>query len=57
MPSQHRPFLPLRYGRICRGGLLGDTLSHLLPEIFLGEAEPAHARFVLIEPNKIFSLA
>lgn len=34
------------------GGLLGDTLFHLLPEIFLGEAEPAHARFVLVEPNK-----
>ncbi|KAL6715540.1 hypothetical protein ACLMJK_006501 [Lecanora helva] len=34
------------------GGLLGDTLFHLLPEIFLGEAEPDHARFVLVEPNK-----
>ncbi|MCJ1272276.1 hypothetical protein MMC21_000062 [Puttea exsequens] len=34
------------------GGLLGDTLFHLLPEIFLGEAEPTHARFVLVEPNK-----
>ncbi|KAL8697861.1 MAG: hypothetical protein Q9201_006885 [Fulgogasparrea decipioides] len=34
------------------GGLLGDTLFHLLPEIFLGEAEPDHARFVLVAPNK-----
>lgn len=34
------------------GGLLGDTIFHLLPEIFLGEASPAEARFVLIEPNK-----
>ncbi|KAL9604057.1 MAG: hypothetical protein Q9219_000819 [cf. Caloplaca sp. 3 TL-2023] len=34
------------------GGLLGDTLFHLLPEIFLGEAEPDHARFVLVTPNK-----
>ena len=34
------------------GGLLGDVLFHLLPEIFLGEAEPDHARFVLVEPNK-----
>ncbi|KAL8935250.1 MAG: hypothetical protein Q9211_004790 [Gyalolechia sp. 1 TL-2023] len=34
------------------GGLLGDTLFHLLPEIFLGEAEPSHARFVLVSPNK-----
>ncbi|KAL8652111.1 MAG: hypothetical protein Q9210_002884 [Variospora velana] len=34
------------------GGLLGDTLFHLLPEIFLGEAEPNHARFVLVSPNK-----
>ncbi|KAL8708665.1 MAG: hypothetical protein Q9220_006490 [cf. Caloplaca sp. 1 TL-2023] len=34
------------------GGLLGDTLFHLLPEIFLGEAEPNHARFVLVNPNK-----
>ena len=34
------------------GGLLGDTLFHLLPEIFLGEAEADHARFVLVEPNK-----
>ena len=34
------------------GGLLGDTLFHLLPEIFLGESEPTHARFVLVEPNK-----
>lgn len=34
------------------GGLLGDVLFHLLPEIFLGEAEPDHARFVLVEPNR-----
>ena len=34
------------------GGLLGDTLFHLLPEIFLGEAAPDHARFVMVEPNK-----
>ena len=34
------------------GGLLGDTLFHLLPEIFLGEAEADHARFVLVSPNK-----
>lgn len=34
------------------GGLLGDTLFHLLPEIFLGEASPEHVRFVLVEPNK-----
>lgn len=34
------------------GGLLGDTIFHLLPEIFLGEASPDEARFVLINPNK-----
>ncbi|TLD31393.1 hypothetical protein PspLS_02860 [Pyricularia sp. CBS 133598] len=34
------------------GGLMGDTLFHLLPEIFLGEDEPDHARFVLVEPNR-----
>jgi len=34
------------------GGLLGDTLFHLLPEIFLGEDSPAHVRFVLVEPNR-----
>ena len=34
------------------GGLLGDTIFHLLPEIFLGEAAPDHARFVMVEPNK-----
>jgi len=34
------------------GGLLGDTLFHLLPEIFLGEAEPDHVRFILVNPNK-----
>lgn len=34
------------------GGLLGDTLFHLLPEIFLGEDAPEHVRFVLVEPNR-----
>ncbi|KAL2807601.1 ZIP zinc transporter-domain-containing protein [Aspergillus granulosus] len=34
------------------GGLLGDTLFHLLPEIFLGEDEPDHVRFVMVEPNR-----
>lgn len=34
------------------GGLLGDTLFHLLPEIFLGEDEPDKARFVLVEPQR-----
>lgn len=34
------------------GGLLGDTLFHLLPEIFLGEDSPDRARFVLVEPNR-----
>ncbi|KAI9729892.1 MAG: hypothetical protein M1818_008332 [Claussenomyces sp. TS43310] len=34
------------------GGLLGDTLFHLLPEIFLGEASPEHVRFVMVEPNR-----
>ncbi|KAL8757118.1 MAG: hypothetical protein Q9184_004300 [Pyrenodesmia sp. 2 TL-2023] len=34
------------------GGLLGDTLFHLLPEIFLGEAGLNHTRFVLVSPNK-----
>lgn len=34
------------------GGLLGDTLFHLLPEIFLGEDEPDHVSFVMVEPNK-----
>jgi solute carrier family 39 (zinc transporter), member 7 len=34
------------------GGLLGDTLFHLLPEIFLGEDSPQHVRFVLVEPNR-----
>lgn len=34
------------------GGLLGDTIFHLLPEIFLGEEEPGAARFVMVEPNK-----
>ena len=34
------------------GGLLGDTIFHLLPEIFLGETSPDHARFVLVDPNR-----
>ncbi|KAG6051614.1 hypothetical protein E4U17_006124, partial [Claviceps sp. LM77 group G4] len=34
------------------GGLLGDTLFHLLPEIFLGEDQDERARFVLVEPNR-----
>lgn len=34
------------------GGLLGDTLFHLLPEIFLGEEEPERVKFVMVEPNK-----
>jgi zinc transporter 7 len=34
------------------GGLLGDTLFHLLPEIFLGEADPQKQRFVMVEPNR-----
>jgi zinc transporter 7 len=34
------------------GGLLGDTLFHLLPEIFLGEDEPDRVRMVMVEPNR-----
>ena len=34
------------------GGLLGDTLFHLLPEIFLGEDSPNHVRFVMVENNR-----
>lgn len=34
------------------GGLLGDTLFHLLPEIFLGEDSPEQVHFVLVEHNK-----
>ena len=34
------------------GGLMGDTLFHLLPEIFLGEEEHGKATFVLVEPNR-----
>lgn len=34
------------------GGLLGDTLFHLLPEIFLGEDEHDKVKFVLVEPNR-----
>ena len=34
------------------GGLMGDTLFHLLPEIFVGEDSHDRARFVLVEPNR-----
>lgn len=34
------------------GGILGDTLFHLLPEIFLGEAGEDHVSFVMVEPNR-----
>ena len=34
------------------GGLLGDTLFHLLPEIFLGEDEIDKVKFVLLEPKR-----
>lgn len=34
------------------GGLLGDTLFHLLPEIFLGEDSHDSVRLVLVEPNR-----
>ncbi|KAI9892046.1 MAG: hypothetical protein M1814_002241 [Vezdaea aestivalis] len=34
------------------GGLLGDTLFHLLPEIFLGEETHDSVKFVMVEPNK-----
>lgn len=34
------------------GGLLGDTLFHLLPEIFVGEDAPERVRLVLVEPNR-----
>ncbi|KAK5196468.1 hypothetical protein LTR99_005256 [Exophiala xenobiotica] len=34
------------------GGLLGDTLFHLLPEIFLGEDRHDRVKFVMLEPNR-----
>ncbi|KAL9108504.1 MAG: hypothetical protein Q9227_006719 [Pyrenula ochraceoflavens] len=34
------------------GGLLGDTLFHLLPEIFLGEDHIDRVKFVMLEPNR-----
>ncbi|QIW96008.1 hypothetical protein AMS68_001526 [Peltaster fructicola] len=34
------------------GGLLGDTLFHLLPEIFLGEVPEGEVKVRLVEPNK-----
>lgn len=34
------------------GGLLGDVLFHLMPEIFLGEVPEGEVRAVFVEPNK-----
>ncbi|KAL2114385.1 hypothetical protein VUR80DRAFT_8075 [Thermomyces stellatus] len=34
------------------GGLMGDTLFHLLPEIFLGEEDHGKVKFVLVQPNR-----
>jgi zinc transporter 7 len=34
------------------GGILGDTLFHLLPEIFLGENAESGVRFVMVEGNR-----
>jgi zinc transporter 7 len=34
------------------GGILGDTLFHLLPEIFLGEDAEGGVRFVMVEGNR-----
>ncbi|CCX33147.1 Similar to Histidine-rich membrane protein KE4 homolog 1; acc. no. Q9XUC4 [Pyronema omphalodes CBS 100304] len=34
------------------GGLLGDTLLHLIPQTFLGEPHDANAHFVLNDPNR-----
>ena len=34
------------------GGLLGDTLFHLLPEIFLGEVGEGQVKAVIVEGNK-----
>ena len=31
---------------------MGDTLFHLLPEIFLGEPEEGKVRLVLVQPNR-----
>jgi len=31
---------------------MGDTLFHLLPEIFLGEDSPEHVRFVMVDSKK-----
>ena len=36
---------------------MGDTVLHLLPEIFLGEDPPHHTRFVLVDNNKNLLLA
>lgn len=34
------------------GGLMGDTIFHLLPEIYLGEDAADHARFVMVDTDK-----
>lgn len=34
------------------GGLMGDTLFHLLPEIFVGEDSPEHVTLVVADGNK-----
>jgi zinc transporter 7 len=34
------------------GGLMGDTLFHLLPEIFVGEDSPEHVTVVVADGNK-----
>ena len=34
------------------GGLLGDTLLHLVPQSFMGEPHDANAHFVLNDPNR-----
>jgi zinc transporter 7 len=34
------------------GGLMGDTLFHLLPEIFVGEDSPEHLTLVVADGNK-----
>ena len=34
------------------GGLMGDTLFHLLPEIFVGEDSPEHLNVIVADGNK-----
>lgn len=34
------------------GGLLGDTLLHLIPQTFLGEPHDADAHFVMLDANR-----